>query len=247
VHRTGAAGNHGKIGMEGQPSGIARRKIRRRRFLLRRAPGGKRSQGEAGQHSASHQFRGRSESGHFSRLEQRTVLRTAPIQGYNDCQPLRKRGVWPQLVPLASLRWRAIVGIIGGGAAGPCRSAVLHVRRATDGTSRAGVLALLIPIPDRFESNPTVADDVWIVATRPSRIQSDQGSGITRPEPGEKDWTWPCGPYRARRQAVSTLTPLDTERPASPSRCRRPTTFPSGAPAKRPKPSGPGPPSLPLR
>jgi hypothetical protein len=31
----------------------------------------------------------------------------------------------------------------------------------------------LIPIPDRFESNPTLAGGVWIVATMPSRIQSD--------------------------------------------------------------------------
>jgi hypothetical protein len=31
----------------------------------------------------------------------------------------------------------------------------------------------LIPIPDRFESNPTLASGVWIVATMPSRIQSD--------------------------------------------------------------------------
>jgi hypothetical protein len=38
MHRTGAAGNHGKIGIEGQPSGIVRRKIRRRRFLSRRGP-----------------------------------------------------------------------------------------------------------------------------------------------------------------------------------------------------------------
>jgi hypothetical protein len=31
----------------------------------------------------------------------------------------------------------------------------------------------LIPIPDRFESNPTLANGAWIVATMPSRIQSD--------------------------------------------------------------------------
>jgi hypothetical protein len=31
----------------------------------------------------------------------------------------------------------------------------------------------LIPIPNRFESNPTLANGVWIVAMRPSRIQSD--------------------------------------------------------------------------
>jgi hypothetical protein len=31
----------------------------------------------------------------------------------------------------------------------------------------------IIPLPDRFESNPTLANGVWIVATMPSRIQSD--------------------------------------------------------------------------
>ena len=31
----------------------------------------------------------------------------------------------------------------------------------------------IIPIPDRFESNPTLANGVWIVATMPSPIQSD--------------------------------------------------------------------------
>jgi hypothetical protein len=30
-----------------------------------------------------------------------------------------------------------------------------------------------IPIPDRFESNPTLANGVWIVATMPSPIQGD--------------------------------------------------------------------------
>jgi hypothetical protein len=35
------------------------------------------------------------------------------------------------------------------------------------------VKILLIPIPDRFESNPTLANGVWIVATMPSPIQSD--------------------------------------------------------------------------
>jgi hypothetical protein len=32
---------------------------------------------------------------------------------------------------------------------------------------------MIIPIPDRFESNPTLANGAWIVATMPSRIQSD--------------------------------------------------------------------------
>jgi hypothetical protein len=31
----------------------------------------------------------------------------------------------------------------------------------------------LIPIPDRSESNPTLASGVWVVETVPSRIQSD--------------------------------------------------------------------------
>jgi hypothetical protein len=31
----------------------------------------------------------------------------------------------------------------------------------------------MIPIPDRFESNPTLANGDWVVATMPSRIQSD--------------------------------------------------------------------------
>jgi hypothetical protein len=31
----------------------------------------------------------------------------------------------------------------------------------------------VIPIPDRFESNPTLANGVWIVATMPSPIQGD--------------------------------------------------------------------------
>jgi hypothetical protein len=38
-------------------------------------------------------------------------------------------------------------------------------------TGRAWIV--LIPTPDRFESNPTLANGVWIVATMPSRIQSD--------------------------------------------------------------------------
>jgi hypothetical protein len=32
---------------------------------------------------------------------------------------------------------------------------------------------MVIPIPDRFESSPALANGVWMVATMPSRIQSD--------------------------------------------------------------------------
>jgi hypothetical protein len=31
----------------------------------------------------------------------------------------------------------------------------------------------LIPIPDRFESNPTLVNGAWIAATMPSHIQID--------------------------------------------------------------------------
>jgi hypothetical protein len=42
------------------------------------------------------------------------------------------------------------------------------------------VIGPVIPIPDRFESNPTLANGVWIVATMPSRIQSDLEAVLDR-------------------------------------------------------------------
>jgi hypothetical protein len=41
------------------------------------------------------------------------------------------------------------------------------------GSKRVSQASRLIPIPDRFESNPTLANGDWVVATMPSRIQSD--------------------------------------------------------------------------
>jgi hypothetical protein len=54
----------------------------------------------------------------------------------------------------------------------------LAIIQAGDRTPYAIIVSVLcalsfIPIPDRFESNPTLASGVWIVATMPSRIQSD--------------------------------------------------------------------------
>jgi hypothetical protein len=50
----------------------------------------------------------------------------------------------------------------------------------------------LIPIPDRFESNPTLASGVWIVATMPSPIQSDlEAVSLRRPHHCRASFTGP--------------------------------------------------------
>ena len=66
-----------------------------------------------------------------------------------------------------------------------------------------GILAAtpFTPNPDRFGSNPTPANGVWIVATMPSRIQSDL-------EAVSKAIEAKCAALRTRRSSglVSILT-----------------------------------------
>jgi hypothetical protein len=43
----------------------------------------------------------------------------------------------------------------------------------TKGPSHFGDSTCVIPLPDRLESSPALANGAWIVATMPPRIQSD--------------------------------------------------------------------------
>jgi hypothetical protein len=68
---------------------------------------------------------------------------------------------------------QAITGTATGGADISLRS--LDVRGNLTGEFKISKSSAegLIPIPDRFESNPSLASGIWIAATMPSLIQSD--------------------------------------------------------------------------